>query len=357
MIARESLDLAVKRGILSAGQADELQNFLARQDDRPISVEDAEEVRFVRGFHDIFIVIGIVLLLIGIVTGGSAFGLPSIIVMGTGVLASIGLAEIFTRRQKLSLPSIVLSMAFSLFFALVAGWLVNEGVLGSGLSDLSEWGHGNLFDLESYNLIIVLVSGAIGSLIFNFLYKVPIAAAQAAGLLTLAVLTWFNESSQGVPDYALEVILFVAGVLCFLAAMYFDARDVTRSSLNSDRAFWLHLLSAPLIVHPALSTLAEQSDSYSSALLIVAVVSFLGVLALIVDRRAILVSGLLYLGYAIFSLLGSTSMDEVGVTALALVILGLFVLVLGFGWASIRKIVMAPLINTPVQKLVPSVRK
>ncbi|AXS38994.1 hypothetical protein [Breoghania sp. L-A4] len=61
MIPREQLNSAVTAGILSAAQADALAFHL----DPATKSHDPEEVRFARGFHDIFISIGIGILLIG----------------------------------------------------------------------------------------------------------------------------------------------------------------------------------------------------------------------------------------------------------------------------------------------------
>jgi hypothetical protein len=47
---------------------------------------------------------------------------------------------------------------------------------------------------------------------------------------------------------ALEV--FVCGIGVFTLAMWYDGRDPARITRRSDVAFWLHLLAAPMLVHP-----------------------------------------------------------------------------------------------------------
>ena len=53
----------------------------------------------------------------------------------------------------------------------------------------------------------------------------------------------------------LEGAGLVLGIGVFLFAMWWDSSDPRRETRRSDVAFWLHLLSAPLIVHPIFSLL------------------------------------------------------------------------------------------------------
>ena len=65
MPTRGGLDEAVAAGVIGRAEADRLADFLARREARPRSRKMPESIRFVRGFHDIFLTIGIVLLLVG----------------------------------------------------------------------------------------------------------------------------------------------------------------------------------------------------------------------------------------------------------------------------------------------------
>ena len=45
-------------------------------------------------------------------------------------------------------------------------------------------------------------------------------------------------------------LLLLCGLAVFALAMRFDLSDPKRQTRRTDIAFWLHMLAAPLIVHP-----------------------------------------------------------------------------------------------------------
>lgn len=108
MPTRDQLDAAVAAGVIGRAKADRLADFLAR----PAQPEDAESIRFIRGFHDIFLAIGVVLLLVGASYTTALFWRHG--AFGVAALLSLALAFYFTRRRRLRLPSIALSLSFGL---------------------------------------------------------------------------------------------------------------------------------------------------------------------------------------------------------------------------------------------------
>ena len=89
-------------------------------------------------------------------------------------------------------------------------------------------------------------------------------------------------------------IAFASGLVILAAAMAYDARDLKRTTRFSDCAFWLHLVAAPLIVSPVI-TLIKQSTNGQRAQprpSCCMTVFCLGLFALAIDRRALLVSSL-----------------------------------------------------------------
>jgi hypothetical protein len=135
-------------------------------------------------------------------------------------------------------------------------------------------------------------------------------------------------------------ILFPAGLTVFGLAMSFDKQDRTRRTQKSDRAFWLHLLAAPLIVHPIVWNMIQfDSNSASAAIFIFVLFAVLSLVALTVDRRALLVSSLTYLGYALYTLIGSRSDGEIGV-GLSVFAVGLIVLILSVAWKPLRRLIV-----------------
>jgi len=90
--------------------------------------------------------------------------------------------------------------------------------------------------------------------------------------------------------------MFVGGLVIFYIAMRWDVADVKRVTGKSDVAFWLHLIAAPLIVHPIFSNLGifDGNQSTLNLALVLLLYVVLIVVSLIIDRRAFMVSSLVY---------------------------------------------------------------
>ncbi len=147
---------------------------------------------------------------------------------------------------------------------------------------------------------------------------------------------------------ALERILLgfglALGIGVFLLAMAWDSSDPIRQTRRSDVAFWLHLLAAPLIVHPIFSLLGltDGSATTGEAVIVLIVYVALGLTALAIDRRALLVSALAYVLYAMSSLFERFGAVELNVALTALVI-GSALLLLSAFWHSARRSIVTPL--------------
>jgi len=163
------------------------------------------------------------------------------------------------------------------------------------------------------------------------------------------------------------LILLGCGLGVFAVAMAYDLSDRTRTTRNADCAFWLHLLAAPLIVHSLIRLIVPASDdnpgwlnmTTTSAIAIYAIVALLTAIAVLIDRRALLVSALSYLGIAIgYALTGAVRAGadrrEVVVFFATLLILGALVLVLGVAWQPLRRIFLRPFPSALVERLPPA---
>ncbi len=104
--------------------------------------------------------------------------------------------------------------------------------------------------------------------------------------------------------------------------MFWDASDRSRTTRHSDVAFWLHLLSAPLIIHPVFSSLGIFSgdQSLSNMGVVVGLYFLMSLISLAVDRRAFMVSSLIYVLYALSNLL-----KAYGVVGSSFAVTGLFI--------------------------------
>ena len=142
------------------------------------------------------------------------------------------------------------------------------------------------------------------------------------------------------------------GLAIFAIAMKFDMSDRSRLTQQTDIAFWLHLLAAPLIVHSVVQPLlAESVLSTGAAIAILTLFAILSFVALAIDRRALLVSSLLYLSYASSQILtwSGVASENAG---LSILIVGGTVLVLSVAWQPLRRIVLQ-ILPQAVRDLVP----
>jgi hypothetical protein len=164
-------------------------------------------------------------------------------------------------------------------------------------------------------------------------------AAIAVGLLVAAL----GPNVEQAKNLILAVVLLL-GVGVFLFAMWWDASDRARLTRRSDVAFWLHLLAAPMIVHPVFTLLGLNSGgaSLGEGLIVIALYVALGVTALAIDRRALLVSALAYVLWALAELFKTFGAVELNIALTALVI-GSALLLLSAFWHQARAVIVRPL--------------
>ena len=363
------LDIAVAEGVISRDQALQLRDLSKRTrtfDDSLVDFsQDArdEPFRLLRGFRDIFIAIGVAVFALGLwiaaLTQTFLFGwfdndfsqvgalsAWSIAIALALCIAGLALAEFITRRQRLPLASLVISAIFAGWSATLFAAIAHQFMAPADASDLQS--------LETYKLTLSFASlgGAIaGSAFFYWLYRLPFSLFPLAGSL-VGVSFLLAYEALG-PEWLLQhfrSLIGVWGIIIFLAAMWFDLKDRLRVTRFSECAFWLHLIAAPLLVHTALvpGELAEPS-----AVAVLGMMALLSVIALLIDRRALLVSGLSYLAVAISQIVSGSTLFGDQTFALTALILGGIVLVLGLGWTPIRRRVMALLPFEAVKSRLP----
>jgi len=352
MPTRADLDAAVAAGVIGRAEADRLADFLARREAGPARQEDAESIRFVRGFHDIFLTIGIVLLLTGVAYTTALFAGNFAFLAVAGV--ALALAFYFTRARRLTLPSIALSLAFGIAVGYLAGTL--------GLA-LAQAVAPELFALtpgageDTYVGVFFAAAGALASLGYYLYFRLPFTLGQtaAAGAATayflLGVIAPDTATAWTTP------LFLVLGLITFALAMAYDLSDPARDTRRADCAFWLHLAAAPMIVNSAMGFVwtSEQANlALGDAIGTVALIAVLALVALIIDRRAILVAGLIYFGVALSVIINRTGMDEATVTALTVLGLGAALLLLGVGWRKTRHFVVAQLVPATLARRLPT---
>jgi len=353
MYSQQELDDAVDAGVISPDAAAALRSHVERQ--RSTAIPDEEQFRLLTGFNDIFVAIAAAILLFAVGWIGQSIGQSTGLLVsdhgdvGPSFLAPLfvaatawGLALFFTARRRMALPSILLLLAF------IGGVFASVGFL---LVQIIGPDHFNNNQGESLAAIIAAVSAAIAAgaaWIHWRRFHVPItiaagAAAVAALFVAIVVSIVQPQDSESAKNLILGFVLLL-GIGMFLFAMWWDSSDRGRLTRRSDVAFWLHLLAAPMIAHPifALLGLTNGTVGVGEALIVVALYIVFGLTALAVDRRALLVSALAYVLYALTELFKQFGAVELNIALTALVI-GSALLLLSAFWHQARRMVVTTL--------------
>ena len=313
MYTDEDLAVAVKAGIFTEQSVDAFREHNANL--KNTFAVDEENFQLITSFNDIYVVIACALVLIS----AAWFGNSVSNVTGALVFAasSWGLAEYFVLKRHMALPAIALLLSFL------------GGVLASSIYALGE--------LSEITLVTAGGITAFAAWVHWRRFEVPITVAGGTGaaLGCLIAVTVANTNAD-LKEWFVPV-LFLSGIATFIYAMYWDSADRLRKTRKSDVAFWLHLLSAPLIVHPIFSVLGIFEGNSGLAEAIAVLLLYLGraFVSVAIDRRAIMVSGLAYVLYAISALLKTYGVDASS-SAITGILIGGALLLLSVYWHACR---------------------
>ncbi|MEG3180476.1 hypothetical protein [Sphingomonas sp. LT1P40] len=338
MYSESDLNSAVEAGVLTPDSAAAFRDHVATTHAAPIV--DEEHFRLLTGFNDIFVAIAAALML------AAAAWIGAEIKPWLGGIAAAGLAwglaEYFTRVRRMALPSILLLLAF---IAGVAGALV--GVVADNLDTLERLiGRDNdtLAKQVASGIAAVICLATAGAAWLHWRrFTVPITVAAGAVAVVGVLFALIMTSFAGAERWAMPIVL-AGGVLVFLFAMRWDMSDRERTTRRSDVAFWLHLAAAPMIAHPIFHMLGVFDGNVAPGIAGIVLLLYVGfaALALAIDRRALLVSSLAYVLYAMYALFTSAGAVELGAALTALVI-GSALLTLSAFWQPMRRLVVGPL--------------
>lgn len=360
MFDKSDLKAAETAGVLSTEQAKRLVAFLENRAD-PGAPSESENLRFLANFNDIFITIGIVLLAMGLTTLTDMIVSP----MAAGMVQSYQaqwfvpfiflpvaavmwlMAEYFSRRRRLLLPSMALIAIFTLCIA------ASVGAMASGFT-----GPKSLTKLTSGismvgNVGLAGFIGGFGAAALAFWrFRLPFTFLLMAFCAAGAVYT-FAGFHGSIGQIVGGTAFLLVGLITLAVAVWFDAKDPTRVTRNSDHAFWLHLAAAPQIVWGLRSMITGSGYSMPGpvgAMLILLTLGGLAVLALALNRRALIAAGLFTLAMALRTIvaefgggLGTTSM-------VTLILLGSAIILLGGGWHTARRMVLKLVPQTPLTR-------
>ncbi|MEN0652067.1 MULTISPECIES: hypothetical protein [Hyphobacterium] len=372
-----------------------------------------ELLPFLNNFHDIFTTIGVVLL-----GGGLAFGAAQVFqasgqdietfsgqALLMGLIAGIGvilwlISAVLVGSQRRILPGIVLSLGFVGAAATVLVWLYIRFLMdGSGISfDAIEARFDAMDDPETFTraatneiagalpwaLRIAPIVAGIAVLIpialYYFSFRLPFTGGLfGVALVSLAGLTLLTFEPYYYVVYMPTVNVVLGGLLLF-AGIVFDARDPNRQTRIAGTAFWLHFFAAPILLSAVLNvtqmgwTLTEADFNETTmlgvfgalggngenatqiAITALIVIGVFALVSLLINRRALIVSGLLTAGISIGIIVNGAGLGAGAVVAITLVLLGGTVVLLGAAWNPVRRVLLAPFPSDgPLARIFPPV--
>jgi len=384
------LDEAARRGLIEPAQRDALLQFaimpVALAEPLPTETTDGEEpFRLVGGGNDVFVALGILLLMAGVWPAISSW-LPDL-VSACAVMAVFlwGLAEIVTRRRRMKFSSLVIAVAFT---ATIITGLVS--FIATNVDFIEANNPLQMLDLRDQIRGVALMgigATAAAALAWFARFRVPIMTAVlvVAALAFVAtgiangvvdgILSWRTPVSS--PDDAVALgksllwVPLVMGLVVFAIGVFLDLKDRHRDTLLSDCAFWMHVISAPLIVHPLFvlatgtmpffaSVLPVESGSgdTSATITLLILVAIFFYTALAIDRRSLLVPALGYFAtVGVVSLVQATaSTTGVPTFAVVLALVGILVITFGAGWQKIRRLAVATTLPKTILDRIPPIR-
>jgi len=348
-ITNQDLRAAVGAGMISEAQAASLSNLAqARLGAVQATAEIDEPFELFKGFNEIFIVVGLSILYAGWmgITGLSIWAND----VGNGLYAALYgvvtiavialLARYFTLTRRMVAPSILLAVFTGLASL----------QLGYGLSNMLDMGDGMAASLIAAIVFVV-------QLAFWALFRVPFSMLILGLSAFFLVSSFFVAGNNGFPDFEdvfllsgqgpFSIITFVLGLIGFAIAMRFDMSDPHRVTRRSANGFWLHVIAAPAIVNTVALTLFTM-DTIAAHVILFIFLMLMAVVALVINRRSFLISGV---GYVVALSVGL--FDDGSAAGFAILAVGLVLVILGAGWEKFRATTLDGLPNFPGKDRLP----
>lgn len=362
MLNEAQLAQAVEKNIITDEQRNKLLELIgaSAHDERLVAFDEAP--RFFRSFNDLFIGLGVGILAFAVGYMETLLplskGQAGVVAPLIGIVVFWLMAEWLTRVRRINFPSIIIAIAFTYFTAraCIGAWEYFFEI---------EPDINTITFLQILGAVTVTSVTSLALLAFFARFRLPFSLLLLAGAICLA-------------DYAILVLIFgteplepfirwivmVQGLIVFAAAMWFDFQDPLREKRTSDHAFWLHLIAAPIITHSVLwnslqPLMSNDNDVATTGNLLAALVlsMFLvfSLIALIIDRRALLISSLGYASTALGYIIYKFDLEANTAIVLTLLLIALLVLSLGTGWHSLRKGLFGFLPNLALFRKLPPV--
>ena len=345
-LSKDHLDEAVECGLITRDQRRGILDLAARDGtDRmapaDVAAADDEPFEVFQGFAEIFVALGLVILLAG--AGGLietmvAEGLSPFVLLAM----SCGFGHYYARHRRMTLPSIVSLLGVVTGFV----WFLAAFVDGLDLFGGSAPAVTLVAGLATFGMLLLCYRG----------YRLPFTMLPAGISLLVAILSagelvaggggkdLLNDDFFDLRENALAAFGVLGfGIIALAAALYFDLQDPRRTGAASKTAFWLHIQAGPAIVNTVTLTLFNVGGTAGHVLTVIMLV-LTAFLSLVIDRRSFITAGLVYIGAVLGFYTDAFGDNAFFVKAL---IIGLLVTSLGTWWQGLRELVMSALPDFP----------
>ncbi|BDW99451.1 hypothetical protein [Maricaulis maris] len=371
-----------------------------------------EMLPFLNNFHDIFTTIGVVILLAGLGVGAgqvmTGLGLEEgeqgwqnalmALVGGIGLFAWL-LSALLVGKQRRILPGIVLATVFGIATGVVLLWGYAQFLVhGAGLDEAAlertfDGVDGMAFGREAVALVLAQlpITIRVMPVIAGLAFLLPVTAYYlsfrlpfAGGLMGLGVVLTAVMTLLVVDPYLVVInapaINVMVGLALLLGGILFDMRDPGRETRLSGTAFWLHFFAAPILLGAVLNvtqigwTLQESdfadpqsvnlfaamasdsAEAFRLAVTALVVIGLFALVSLLINRRALIVSGLVTAGVSIGAIVNASDLGAGAVVAVTLLVLGGVVVLLGAAWNPVRRLLLLPIPQAgPLARIFPPV--
>lgn len=327
------LDAAVAAGILGEDQAGALRNFEAERAGSPNATE--ESLHLVGGLSDLMTAGGMLLVLIVLTAPATVFP-PFAAALVYGCWKAAGH---FTQRRRMMTTSFVLFGFFLVHLNIVIGVV-------TGLFGVEPITFDRPDSPEPWQLAVVggVVTAACTA--YWKVFRLPIAVAAAAFALVLAANGLLAALIPSLPNIVRDIVAAILALALFGYAMLWDMSDIRRETRRSDVAFWLHCAAGFYLTKSVFVALfgispfgvsnlaAEVQAGASLPLAVLGMYALFCAVSLIIDRRSLVVSSLVYTVPALGVLFGAGS-SPIGL-AVAILLTGLFLVTLSLKWTDWR---------------------
>ncbi len=337
MLERDDLDTSIAEGIITPEQAAAIRAKRAEND---------EPFKLVSNFGDVFLCIG----LLFVYWSQSAFLLladvPVLwVYVGFAVLFWL-IAEFFVFSARRKFPAVVAIVLFVMSAHKIAGlWLGDISLTGIAFGYFA----GIESEIRSVEHLAVVTAALFLALLR---FRQPIIVL---GLGLCATLLAFALAREHMAETPARMVLAGCGIAFLIVGFILDMRDRARTGIYHEWALWLFVLGSPLTVHPIfLGLIGEQlaatgTRSFNEFIrldlegliwTVTALAAGFALLGLLLDRRSLVASTLLYLA-AILTY--ATFRSGMGISTAAAIVpltIGILVILLGVGWDHARAVLL-----------------